>query len=113
MRIKGMQTNLEEIEGLNKRMETKLEENEKKIRELSKVKELEESLLDLESIMKSLLRNGIHFKTCADLRATNPFLQSGMYWIDPDGQGIGDDPIRVFCDMTNGTVQHFYLNNKQ
>jgi hypothetical protein len=27
-----------------------------------------------------------------------------MQWIDPDGQGIGDDPIYVYCDMTTGTI---------
>jgi hypothetical protein len=25
-----------------------------------------------------------------------------MYWIDPDGQGVGDAPISVFCDMSTG-----------
>ncbi|EFX85587.1 hypothetical protein DAPPUDRAFT_237752 [Daphnia pulex] len=25
-----------------------------------------------------------------------------MYWIDPDGQDVGDDPIEVQCDMTSG-----------
>ncbi|KAK4011383.1 hypothetical protein OUZ56_020497 [Daphnia magna] len=27
-----------------------------------------------------------------------------MYWIDPDGQGVGDDPIYVFCNMTTGST---------
>jgi hypothetical protein len=30
----------------------------------------------------------------------NPSFASGMQWIDPDGQGIGDDPIYVYCDMS-------------
>jgi hypothetical protein len=25
-----------------------------------------------------------------------------MYWIDPDGQGVGDGAIYVYCDMTSG-----------
>ena len=41
-------------------------------------------------------------RTCRETRASDPFLTSGMYWIDPDGQGIGDDPIYVYCDMTTG-----------
>jgi hypothetical protein len=34
----------------------------------------------------------------------NPSLQSGMHWIDPDGQGVGDNPIYVYCDMTSGKM---------
>ena len=26
----------------------------------------------------------------------------GMYWIDPDGLGIGDGAIYVHCDMSSG-----------
>ncbi|XP_046645845.1 uncharacterized protein LOC124336186 [Daphnia pulicaria] len=43
-------------------------------------------------------------RTCRDLRATDPSLPSGMYWIDPDGQGIGDDAIYVQCNMTSGST---------
>lgn len=38
-------------------------------------------------------------RTCRETRAADPSLGSGMYWIDPDGQGVGDDPIYVFCNM--------------
>ena len=41
-------------------------------------------------------------RTCRELRAANPSLSSGMHLIDPDGQGIGDDPIFVYCDMSTG-----------
>jgi uncharacterized protein YuzB (UPF0349 family) len=30
-----------------------------------------------------------------------------MYWIDPDGQGVGEDPIVAFCNMTTGTKQKY------
>jgi hypothetical protein len=45
--------------------------------------------------------NGIP-RTCQDLRAADPSLPSGMHWIDPDGQSVGDSPIYVYCDMTTG-----------
>lgn len=45
------------------------------------------------------------FRTCSEARTADPSLTSGMYWIDPDGQGIGDDPIHVNCDMTTGTLR--------
>ena len=47
------------------------------------------------------MRNAI-FRTCKELSQADPSLKSGMYWIDPDGQGVGDDPIYVECDMATG-----------
>ncbi len=44
------------------------------------------------------------YRTCSEARAADPSLTMGMYWIDPDGQGVGDDPIHVFCDMATGTT---------
>lgn len=41
-------------------------------------------------------------RTCAELRAADPSASSGLHMIDPDGQGVGDDPISVYCDMTTG-----------
>jgi hypothetical protein len=38
--------------------------------------------------------------TCQELRAADPTLQSQMYSNDPDGKGVGDDPIHVYCHMT-------------
>ncbi|KAK4011391.1 hypothetical protein OUZ56_020505 [Daphnia magna] len=43
-------------------------------------------------------------RTCRETRDADPSLSSGMYWIDPDGQGVGDDPIYVFCNMTTGST---------
>jgi hypothetical protein len=48
-------------------------------------------------------------RTCRELRATDPSLTSGMYWIDPDGQGVGEDPIEVYCDMTKGKKENKQL----
>ena len=28
--------------------------------------------------------------------------QSGEYWVDPDGVGVGSPPVRVHCDMRGG-----------
>lgn len=33
------------------------------------------------------------------IRAVDPSPNSDMYWIDPDGRGIDDDPIYVYCNM--------------
>ncbi|KZS14822.1 Contactin associated protein 1-like protein [Daphnia magna] len=44
-------------------------------------------------------RHNATLRTCHEIHAANPSYASGMYWIDPDGQGIGDPPIHVHCDM--------------
>jgi hypothetical protein len=50
-------------------------------------------------------------RTCRETRLSNPALASGMYWIDPDGQGVGDDPISVYCDMNSGKTFHYLIND--
>jgi hypothetical protein len=44
-------------------------------------------------------------RTCKELRVIDPSLPSGMYSIDPDGQGVGENPIYVYCDMTSGIIK--------
>jgi hypothetical protein len=44
-------------------------------------------------------------RTCREAWAADPSLNSGMYWIDPDGQGVGDNPIYVYCDMAKGNLK--------
>ena len=43
-------------------------------------------------------------RSCAEARSSDPSLQSGNYYVDPDGTNVGDDPIYVFCDMSTGTA---------
>ncbi len=50
---------------------------------------------------KSAARGSIP-RTCREVRLADPSLISGMHWIDPDGQGVGDDPIYVYCNTTTG-----------
>jgi hypothetical protein len=50
---------------------------------------------------KSAARSSIP-RTCTEARLADPTLTSGMHWIDPDGQGVGDDPIYVYCNTTTG-----------
>ena len=38
-----------------------------------------------------------YFRTCREIYQADPSLNSGMYWIDPDGYGI-EYPIHVHCD---------------
>lgn len=41
-------------------------------------------------------------KTCLEALTADPSLKSGMFFIDPDGHGMGDEPIYVYCNMTTG-----------
>ncbi len=61
-----------------------------------------------QNIILSSGKSGIP-RTCREFRAANPSIASGMQWIDPDGQGIGDDPIYVYCDMSTGKLRHFKI----
>ena len=44
-------------------------------------------------------------RSCEELRHSNDSVQSGMYWIDPDGHAAGDAPIYVACNMTTGCLK--------
>jgi hypothetical protein len=59
-----------------------------------------------QNVIQSSGKSGIP-RTCRELRAANPSLASGMQFIDPDGQGLGDDPIYVYCDMSSGKFSSF------
>lgn len=60
------------------------------------------------SVSRSVEKKAVP-RTCREGRANDPSLPSGMYWIDPDGQGVGDDPIYVNCDMIKGIAFFFLL----
>ena len=43
-------------------------------------------------------------KTCEEIRVFDPDSETGMYWVDPDGNGLGDPPIYVHCNMATGST---------
>jgi hypothetical protein len=45
-------------------------------------------------------------RTCREAHLADPTLTSGMHWIDPDGQAVGNDPIYVYCDMNSGKKRY-------
>jgi uncharacterized coiled-coil protein SlyX len=42
------------------------------------------------------------FRTCEEIRRSDPTSPSGKYLIDPNGNMFGDPPITVYCNMTTG-----------
>jgi hypothetical protein len=88
---------------------------------LTKVNELETAVQEHEEYSSSLSRQdegqetenvwtkSEFYRTCADLRATDLSIPSGMRWIDPDGQGVGENPIHVYCNMSTGEMNFCFL----
>jgi hypothetical protein len=98
------------LEAKNVQLEAKVEEQEKILTFLLKADQLPISAGGSElfpnirqnAILSNLGKMSAIPRTCRELKAMNPSFASGMQWIDPDGQGIGDDPIYVYCDMSTG-----------
>ena len=105
-----------QLEAKNVQLETKVQEQEKILTFLLQATdELPVSSTDSKSIVANNRQNIIQSsgksgipRTCREFRTANPSIASGMQWIDPDGQGIGDDPIYVYCDMLTGKLRHFH-----
>jgi hypothetical protein len=96
-----------QLEARNDQLEVKIQDQEKILTSLLEAAKLPVSAdsklfpVEKEISIQSSGKRGIP-RTCKELRAADPSLPSGMHWIDPDGQSVGDDPIYVYCDMTSG-----------
>ncbi len=105
-----METRLTKLEALEikfKQLESYLnsEQGDKSIQKVTLVED-DVRLVATQSSTKSVI-----FRTCRETRAADPSLTSGMYWVDPDGQGVGDDPIHVYCDMTSGSPKILHISS--
>ena len=89
------------LEAKVKRLEANVTTLETKVRHQESL--LSAHLKSQSQVQKHPRQVAIH-RTCHETRAANASLASGMYWIDPDGRGVGDDPIHVFCDMKTGKI---------
>ncbi|XP_046645838.1 uncharacterized protein LOC124336182 [Daphnia pulicaria] len=98
-----------QLEAKNVKLEVKIQDQERRLTSLLEAAELPVSTdsklfpVKKEISIRSTGKSGSP-RTCRELQATDPSLSSGMHWIDPDGQGVGDDPIYVYCDMTSGST---------
>jgi hypothetical protein len=98
-----------------------LQQNVKQQYLLKKVEELETKVKTHEKWLPSILDHnarkiphthtptGKIRRTCAEIRSMDLTIPSGMQWIDPDGQGVGETPIYVYCDMTTGKMNLCFL----
>ena len=58
--------------------------------------------LDKTNMLNTVGSKGGMPRSCHEARLADPSLPTAVYWIDPDGQGVGEDPIQVNCDMSTG-----------
>jgi hypothetical protein len=83
-------------------VEIQFDRLKEEIRQLkTKVSDSEKDLHNTGDVASS--KGGIP-RSCHEARLADPSLSTGVYWIDPDGQGVGDDPIQVNCDMSSGMM---------
>ena len=68
-------------------------------------KKLGQLELVLKNERKTNQGKGATPRNCREVRDSDTTLTSGMYWIDPDGQGVGDSAIYAYCNMTTGRKQ--------
>ncbi|KAI9557797.1 hypothetical protein GHT06_014546 [Daphnia sinensis] len=97
---------------IKEQLEAKIVDLETKVGQLEAIVEKQDSLLAVlkkghkplkENIdINQHRRQNATLRTCHEIHVANPSYPSGMYWIDPDGQGIGDPPIHVYCGMEEG-----------
>ena len=105
VRLKELESNVKQLETKVTRLEEKERQQELQIEKLKKEREIGSA------IGKRSMGRSVSFpRTCRELRAADPTLTSGMHWIDPDGQGVGDDPIYVYCNMATGKYILFQKN---
>ena len=103
-----MTLKVKQLEDKNVQLETKVEEREKILNFILQATEFpvpaggSKLLPNIRQIQSKFEQMSRTPRTCRELKAMNPSLASGMQWIDPDGQWIGDDPIYVYCDMSSG-----------
>ena len=97
--LKELETKVTQLEGKVARLE------EKELQQELLIVELQKETNSSSPIGKQLVGRIVSFlRTCQELRASDPSLTSGMHWIDPDGQNVGDDPIFLYCSMTTGKL---------
>ena len=109
-KVKRLEANVTQLEETVKRQELRLHNLTEQLKAAEKqviaVISLSQSVETAEE-QSNRQTIAIH-RTCHAALKADSSLQSGMYWIDPDGKEVGDDPIHVYCNMTTGNKRQLY-----
>lgn len=107
-KVSHLEDQTNQLKEMVTRLKTKIGQQDSILTNLLQNKrQTNEETFSRKSVLENQSNNGKSAaipRTCREVRISNPALASGMYWIDPDGQGVGDDPISVYCDMTSGKI---------
>lgn len=110
-KVYQLEVKVKQLEAKNTKLEIKVQEQESILTLLLLQKNQSESPAGSNLISrnrKTTLQSTARRtpRTCQELREADPSLPSGMQWIDPDGEGVGDNPIFVYCDMLSGIIKY-------
>lgn len=89
------------------KLEAKVLEQKVQLKTCSQQKEPKDHVSSMSSEDTVVPLQNVIPRSCHEARLADPSLTSGMYWIDPDGQGVGDSPVSVHCDMVSGIILCF------
>ena len=84
-------------------LEERLDNSEKSISELKKTEVLDIPIEDRVEKLEQMSKYKT-LRSCQEMSNRGVTL-SGLYDIDPDGEGIGHEPIKVYCDFNTGSTQ--------
>ena len=100
----SLETKVRNLESQVTRLEEKVDHQERRLHNLTEQLAAAEKELTLAKSVESSdglgNRQSAIYRTCHEACAADSSLKSGMHWIDPDGKGVDDEPIRVNCNMT-------------
>jgi len=125
LRLEQLEDRLERLESLNDARRTQIETLERKVADFrsDKVSQSSNGLSSIDGpqpaaadesnqMINSYKLTSTMPRSCAEALSADPTLQSGHYYIDPDGTNIGDNPINVYCDMATGRLLLFaFISN--
>ena len=111
--VESFETRLERLESKMALLEEQAKNRERRLFELiAEQRVVAEKQVPVVSLSKSVessdhnsnRQTNAIYRTCHEARSADSSLKSGMHWIDPDGKGIGDDPIGSFHQNSNFSV---------